>query len=105
METMSFVEILKLVGQGGFPVLFALLLLGLGYLVIKLGPSFLSAWNTQTNEISSLKAKVDSMQAILLAMQANDVNTAKDVAVIKADATGNHSAVSSDDADRATRRR
>ena len=112
MENMSFIEIAKLVGQGGFPVLFAFLLMGLGWMGVKLGPQMFGAWTSMINAINELKtafvtaigeqnariaaltAKLDAVQGTLEAMRQQDVATAV------AAATGSHSAVSNDEAER-----
>jgi cobalamin-dependent methionine synthase I len=114
METMSFVEIAKLIGQGGFPVLFAFLLMGLGWMGVKLGPQVLGAWTSMITAINELKmsivaynveqnarnaaltAKLDSMERTLEAMRQQDVAAA----VASAAATGSHSTVSNDEAER-----
>lgn len=114
MENMSFIEIAKLVGQGGFPVLFAFLLMGLGWMGVKLGPQMFGAWTSMINAINELKtafvtaigeqnarivaltAKLDAVQVTLEAMRQQDVAAA----VATAAATGSHSAVSNDEAER-----
>jgi len=115
----SVVEILKLVGQGGFPVLFALLLMGLGWMGVKLGPQVFGAWTSmitainelktamvtaigeQNTRIAALTAKLDSVERALEAMRQQDVNTAvTTAAAVAAAASGAHGALSSEDAER-----
>jgi hypothetical protein len=112
---MSVLEVLKLVGQGGFPVLFALLLMGLGWMGVKLGPQVLTAWSNMISAINELKTalvssigeqnvriaalttKLDSVERTLEAMRQQDVNTALAAA---AATTGAHGTVSSEEAER-----
>jgi len=112
---MSVVEILKLVGQGGFPVLFALLLMGLGWMGVKLGPQVFGAWTSMITAINELKtaivtaigeqnariaaltAKLESMQNTLEAMRAQDVTATANAAAAAAVATGSHSVVTGED--------
>jgi len=112
MEAMSVVEVLKLVGQGGFPVLFALLILGLGYLVVKLGPQFLSAWNGQNAAISALAsavaantAKLESIQVTLEAMRRRADSMAEDMAENRAANTGSHPNITVEEAGRVLRKK
>jgi len=126
---MSIIEILKIVGQGGFPVLFALLLIGLGWVAVKLGPQVFGAWTSMIGAINDLKtamvtsigdlkttmvtaigelsakiavnsAKIDAMQTTLEAMRKNAAETAEDVAAL---ATGKHNAVSEAEAERVSK--
>jgi hypothetical protein len=120
---MSIVEVLKIVGQGGFPVLFALMLMGLAWIAAKLGPQVLGAWTGLIAAINDLKtamvtsvsdlkttivtelsskiaaqsAKIDSMERTLEAMRKNAADTAEDIAVL---ATGKHQASSGEDPER-----
>ena len=102
-------EILKVVGQGGFPVLFALMLIGIFWLVKAFGPQVLVAWYKR---IESEDARNVAIVAALGRLEAKldavlkQSELAEDVAEIKgALGTGGHAAVSSDDAARALERK